>query len=552
MSAIFLKDNKLNLDNPLDQYDVDACFNLFEESKMKYAEKEKKYSYGLKRSDLLNVRKKIKKQSDFLENNKFVTASGQIKSLLDVSFSSNLSKRYYPQILNKVDTFVSTSQNLNLVPIFLTVTLDGFFRDLLKGNFKRYKESRESYLKHIPNNDRSGYYLDYIDKENTLTPKDLYKIIGHQLHRFHMCETLRNIKKDGFTYSSIRVTEPHKDGTPHFHILMYVPKQYVLKMYYEFQKFFPAPRNHVKLEKIKKYDNSRDGIEIAEGIFETVGFQTEVRSAVGYILKYILKSFTNLINEEEIDYLQAWYVHNRIPRLITTHTLISQEVYRKTAILEEDWYYLTNIKLKGIYEQDTDNKTFKFDDEMGRKIIGDNGLVMIWNNGKIVASYGSKKNSIKVVRLRSLDFSANKWYQHLPDNAKPASFNILERYAFYVPPKPYSYYITKVFEDGTMFTIGSPTEFILQSGEESTTFNMFDEAAYFQNGDLFEEETDSLAFISVSRMKDYDLLQHYYNFDFNTHNPARYALVNNELIGRGLLQSHYKNLNDYNKDFHDL
>ena len=205
-------------------------------------------TYGLYEQDLMNVQWKIAKQKKYLESQTFLANDGTEKNLLDVSYSANLSERYYPRILNKVDTFVSTSISKGLVPVFLTVTADGFFRRMLKGDYREWTDKLKlDYESHIPNNKRSGFYFDYMNKQNKLTPKDVYKIIGHQLHRFYKCETLRDIKKDGYTYTSIRVTEPHKDGVPHFHILMYLPEQYVSRLYKEFIRFFPAPRNHKKL-----------------------------------------------------------------------------------------------------------------------------------------------------------------------------------------------------------------------------------------------------------------------------------------------------------------
>ena len=419
----------------------------------------------------------------------------------------------------------------------------------MKGDFKRYKENREDYIKHIPNNDRSGYYLDYIDNGNTLTPKDLYKILGHQLHRFNKSKTFQNIRKDGFDYSMIRVTEPHKDGVPHFHILMYIPQQYMLRVFNEFEKCFLAPQNHKKLISNKKYSNSRDGVEIGQGIFETYGYQIQVRSAAGYILKYILKSFTNLIEDKEVDYLQAWYVHNRIPRIITTHTLISQEVYHQVSILDNDWYYLTNIKIDGNYKRDKDNNYFKFDDGMGRKIIGDNGYYLIINAGKIVSSYGSKINTLRKVRLRSLRYTS----------VKPKSFNMLERFTFYIPEIPYSYYIKKNFNDGSFFSFGNTNDFFLQSANNQTVFaiantsyfSVIEDTSYFPDNSIFELSLPSEYLLSVVKMTDFSLLEHYREFDFDLCNPARYALVNNELIDRGLMIAKYLNPNDFNSGFYD-
>ncbi len=158
---------------------------------------------------------------------------------------------------------------------------------------------------------------------------------------------------------------------------------------------------------------------------------------------------------------------------------------------------------------------------------------MISHRGKIVSSYGSKKYTPKKIRLRSLDFSINKWYQHLPSTAKPAGFNILQRFIFYVPPKPYSYYITKVYDDGTIFSIGTLNDF----------FMTFDHN--------FDDSVSLDTLLPVSKMSDFSLFNHYKSFDFDIHNPARYALVNNEMIDRGLLKDKYLSPNDFSMSFYD-
>ena len=60
--------------------------------------------YGLKDRDLKQIQKKHEVQRDYLDNNTFTTSTGQVKSLLDVSFSANHSKRYYSEIINKINT----------------------------------------------------------------------------------------------------------------------------------------------------------------------------------------------------------------------------------------------------------------------------------------------------------------------------------------------------------------------------------------------------------------------------------------------------------------
>lgn len=499
-------------------------------------------NYGLTLHDLQNVRKKIKSQSDYLQRNTFTTSNGEVKSLLDVSYSANLSKRYYPRILNKVDSFVSLGMYHNLVPVFLTCTLDGFFRDLLQGDYSRFTpEKRAEYIKHIPNNERNGFYLDYMDKKNALTPRDLYKILSHQMHRFSKAESFRAIKKADLQYSYIRVTEPHKNGVPHFHILIMLPEEYVPHVYKDFRRFFPAPQNHKRITKKNTFgENKRNGafvtdisviengIRVQKPFYETQGFQTQIKSASGYILKYILKSFANLIEEKEIDYLQAWYVHNRIPRLITTHTLVSQDVYHKIAPLEKDWYYLSNIKIDGGYYRDRDNDYFIINDGAGRKIIGDNGIYMITNNGRIVASYGTKgATPPPMFRLRAMTFQKDKPVQH----------NLLNRYRIYIPPKEYSYYIRKSFkEDNSCAWIANP------------------EDVYF----IFDTDLEFETYIKPQREKgihkksDLELINDYYNFDFEKEVGHKYAIIHNELVERGLLQVEKVNPNEYNISFYDV
>ena len=513
-------------------------------------------TYGLNEQDLMNVQWKIAKQKKYLESQTFIGEGGNEKTLLDVSYSANLSQRYYPRILNKVNTFVSTALNQGLTPVFLTVTADCFFRDMLKGDYRRWTDkTKEKYEKHIPNNKRSGFYLDYMNNHNALTPKDVYKIIGHQLHRFYKCETLRDIRKDGFNYSSIRVTEPHKDGVPHFHILMYVPEQYIPRLYKEFIRFFPAPQNHKKLTfKSTTGKHRRNGLYICDmmknikgvstkvEMFETNGFQTEIRSAAGYILKYILKSFKNLIEAKDIDYLQAWYVHNKIPRLITTHTLISQDVYHKASMMDNDWYYLTDIKINGGFNNDIINNYFKFDDGLGRTIIGDNGLFILSNGGKIISSYGTKTFSVKKIRLRSLDFS-------LYADLKPLNFNILQIYEIWTPPKQYSFHIKKSFKsDNSCLWITNKNDITFQFDsyikDDSPYITIEDKLLLGMDNFININET-----VPVARLTDLALFDEYQYFDFDFSVPARYAVLHNELIDRGLLIAYYVKANDFNSDF---
>ena len=485
-------------------------------------------TFGLTDNDLSYTKNKIKNQKDYLESQQIITKDGEVKSLLDYSYSPNLSQRYYARILNKVDTFVSQAITKDLTPIFLTVTLDGFFRDIKKGNYTRFtEEKREEYLPHIPNNNRNGKYRDYMGLGlqsdiktkktygNKLTDKDLYKILSHQLHRFTRCKTLQDIRqKHNLDYMMIRVTEPHKDGTPHFHILMYLPKQFIPNLFNEFKKFFPAPQNH---KKINMRQDKRKAKEFYKDYFETKGFQTEIRSPAGYILKYILKSFQNLIEQQEIDYLQAWYIYNKIPRLITTHSLISQEVYHHASLLDSDWYYLTDLKRLGHFERDNIFNTFILKDNK-REIYYENGYYRLKVNDLVIKEFGKNK-----IYKKKFTTQCPIKYPRVPN----IPICLTSRFWRLAPKKKYTYQI----RENTFIEVD------------------IDGQQYYYDKQNKEYGLKKL-FFPISQLTLLTLYEWYLNFDIEKENLMKYGLIKRELISRGLIKNELDiPLQEYNTNF---
>jgi len=147
-----------------------------------------KNTYGLTADDLKQMRDKIDKQRNYLENNHFHTATGQVKSLLDVSFSANMSERYYAQLSNKINTMADLAFNEHLKPVFLTITLDGFFRGFLKSDYRKWDKkdatSKVDYERHIPNNETYGFLREKIKEGKKFTVKDCYNTLSYQWYRF--------------------------------------------------------------------------------------------------------------------------------------------------------------------------------------------------------------------------------------------------------------------------------------------------------------------------------------------------------------------------------
>ena len=507
------------------------------------------FNYGLTDNDFEAVKKKLSKQKNYMENHSFINEHGEVKTLLDLSYSANLSTRYYPRILNKVNTFVSLGINKDLTPVFLTMTLDGFFRDMLRGDYTRLTPKMiDKYLLHIPNNDRNGKYWDYIRNGaysdlrtkkaygTPLTPRDLYKILSHQMHRFSRSKTLQDIRqKHNEDYMMIRVTEPHKDGVPHFHVLMYLPERFIPAVYNHFHNFFPAPRN---AKKINYKEDGRHPTEIYPGYYETKGFQVELRSPAGYILKYILKSFRNLIEGKDLDYLQAWYIHNKIPRIITTHSLISQDVYHHAALLDDDWYYLTNLKLDHHYERDTLFNTFRIADDK-RELIYENGYYKLVSNGRTVKEFGEN-------RIYKMKFTEKRPYYVFPKYRRylDCSFHRVNLSGWRFIPK-YKY----------RYKINMKPEFIdieLPDG----TFMIYDKnSGKYGRPREFKHIYSYNPYILLpghapkNAISDLDLFDWFYNFDFDRENMKLFGMIKRTMVERGLLELEEVDLSEFNTDF---
>ncbi|MGE4456222.1 MAG: hypothetical protein AB7E13_04765 [Arcobacteraceae bacterium] len=350
--------------------------------------------YGITKHDLKIIQKKHDLQREYLKNSYFVSqTSGQVKSLLDVSFSANHSTRYYTEILNKINTInslIASEINVKYQPIFITITLDGFFRDFLYADFSRYNPDLHSIF--IPNNERFGYLQDKIKQNEKFTIKDLYNVLNYQLWRFQVSKPYQKIKKDGFKLHYIRVAEPHKkDGVPHFHIMLYTPMQYLESLKKTYMKYFPAKQN------IKRLNNCNLG--------QLNGFQWKIDSAPAYILKYLFKSFLDVKNKSNLDYLQAWYIQNRILRVVTSHSLIPVWVYRKCIALEKDWHYLTYLKENFIAEWSKEDDYFKFENTFSEiTIIYEKGEYKKFYKDRLIKHFGVYKEPFekkhKLIKLK--------------------------------------------------------------------------------------------------------------------------------------------------------
>jgi len=238
--------------------------------------------YNLTTSDLQAVDIKIAKQKKFLQE--FVIDIFENNyNLLDSSMSANINpKKYFAEVNNRVNSLFKYAKMLDLYPVFLTQTLPPQFHI----NAKAYDGS---------------------------SVKDSIKYLSNRWASFLRLKIFTKIKKaihHNMIY--IRVVEPHQDGTPHAHVLIFIPKNFILPVKKVFQR-------HFSIDGASR--NSHDQA------FKYV-WNGDAGGAVAYIMKYINKTFKHALDDKMT--LEAYYyAFHSIRRFTTSQTLLPLYVYRK-------------------------------------------------------------------------------------------------------------------------------------------------------------------------------------------------------------------------------
>ena len=244
--------------------------------------------YGLSKSDLENVDKKLLSQKQFLDYSFIYDRINQTKiPLSDIFISANHSpNRYYSEIQNRVNTLSTLAKERGLKALFMTLTLPS--------EYHKYKTlSREGIADKLIAN----------PKYNGTTPKDAVKVLTKMFARLRHDRALKDgLSKDNRIY--FRVNEPHKDGTPHTHILMFVPVDRFDRVKKAFKRLFDIRANDI---------------------------QDDIQNSTSYVMKYINKTLPlskkDKLSEKD-KYINAWYSHNRVIRFHSSRTLAPLEIYR--------------------------------------------------------------------------------------------------------------------------------------------------------------------------------------------------------------------------------
>ncbi|MCV3402640.1 hypothetical protein L8V85_01530 [Campylobacter sp. IFREMER_LSEM_CL2090] len=343
-------------------------------------------SYGLSLKDLELCNLKLDNQRNYLSNRFYTSFTGEIKSFLDLSYSANFGKKYYAELVNRCNVISSLQFDYDLMPVFLTITLNGCFRNALKGDFTSFKPFDRKYL---------DYSLNYkININEAFTIKDLIKLLNYQWNLFIM---RIHRKYKGLKKLYIRCFEPHKkDGVPHIHALIYIPK-YAFNYTFEiYKKIFYAPQNLKQGNKLTKE-------QVLNG--EINGFQWSLNNPTGYVMKYIYKTFINFNDRHDLDFLSAWYVKHKVRRFLTSKTPVPLWIYRKINFFKKDFYNLFDFINNDdcVCEWSFDKQYFCFMNDK-ETIEYDNCKLIYKFMGRIVYQYEKEKHPKLYKRYKKISF----------------------------------------------------------------------------------------------------------------------------------------------------
>ncbi|MBQ9876748.1 MAG: replication endonuclease [Campylobacter sp.] len=360
-------------------------------------------SYGLSEFDLDFVRAKIKKQRDFLENAKFINSFGEEKTLLSVSKSANFSGSYYAEIANRTNTIHSLTVKNALVPVFLTITLNGCFRKALVGNFSTFTTKD---IRSLPIEQKAK-----LNANECFNIRDLVNVLNYNFDKFN--KRFRKIyPNEKMQY--IRTFEPHKkDGVPHIHALIYVPKHTIPYLLQAYKDIFYASQN---LRNDRLSNEQRKNGEIN-------GFQITLKNATGYVMKYITKTFINYNETDEINEVQAWFIKHKIRRFLSSRTPIPLWVYRKINFIKglQDFANLNilNDIDDTLIEWDYGDKSiFISIPYTSEELIYENGHLLYYVCGRLKHEYKKEVSMNFKPKNSSFKFAKDENGNYIKENAK--------------------------------------------------------------------------------------------------------------------------------------
>ena len=257
--------------------------------------------YGLDPLDYEAIDKKLDFQKAFIENKFFDFDFAENKSALEFTYSANLNpNKYFAEMNNRINSIFQYSKNLDLMPVFCTITAP------------------------------SKYHQTDKNRKLIYSPNETAKALTQIFNKFTNIQVFQRMKKEtnhGLIY--FRVYEPHKSGVPHCHIMLFLPKNYILEVKNKFFEYFTNA---------ERWGNNKKSLDFRYTFYN-------VNGAIAYIMKYVTKTFKN--ENDTTNKAWYWYIKNRVRRFLTSRTLAPLEIYRKVRYffknIPNDYLYVTKL-----------------------------------------------------------------------------------------------------------------------------------------------------------------------------------------------------------------
>ena len=214
--------------------------------------------------------------------------------------------RYIAELQHRAWSVYEYAQSKNLSNLFLTLTLPTEWHAMksFKGKLIRNKKFGGRSVITTCKHPLTGQRLSLMNSEENIdkySPRGASKELSKLLNLLYNERAYRSISKDDRIY--FRVTGPHKDGTPHVHMSLFLPPEKIDSVVKAIKRLFPAPQSKIELN---------------------------VNSPVHYLMKYVLKTLDDLRdNVDNVTALSLWYVYHGISRFYTSRTFVALDVYRK-------------------------------------------------------------------------------------------------------------------------------------------------------------------------------------------------------------------------------
>ena len=438
---------------------------------VRYLFKSKKFPslntlYGVDNFMRRTVDDNLSKQTDYLKNN-YVSLNGEkYLSFFEMSKSANIKpNQYFGEMFNKVSTLQEYARDVKFdCPVFMTITPPSNLKPLKQIKLKN------NLVKLVDNPNFTGE-IDYVNLAREYESKKWTMFLRQRLFK-----EIKAKYNERLIY--MRTYEPMIDGTPHIHIVAFIPSEYKERFVKLAKNYFSDTRFDIKTE-----------------------FNNNIGGVIAYILKYILKSFSNS-KTNKLDDVGYWYAFHKIRRFTTSRTLIPMKYFRLFGHKEgfQNLLEVTKLYKKGYFDIS----------------VSINPLVF-----EITDYFDVKKSSYRVTQIDFLvkDFDGD-YYTTIYEKSDNISIYQVEKSSYTAPAR---------------ITHNVPKKPILV---------VVNHIPYF----LLESNVLARVVPIPSRMKDYELMQYYRNYDIedSTLDLKHFGILQNELIKRGLLNSKLQNVNDFN------